>query len=57
MFFLQKSSNNMESSEDGEGDLNIDYAVRMKNNIEKYYGNQDGEEELKVRDLKMAGQV
>ena len=56
MFFLKKSSNNMESSEDGEGDLNIDYAVRMKNNIEKYYGKQEGEEELKVKDLKSAGQ-
>ena len=46
----------MESSEGGEGDLNIDYAVRMKNNIEKYYGKQEGEEELKVKDLKSAGQ-
>ena len=46
----------MESSEGGEGDLNIDYAVRMKNNIEKYYGNQDGEEGLKVKDLKIAGE-
>ena len=46
----------MENSQGGEGDLNIDYAVRMKNNIEKYYGNQDGEEELEVKDLKRAGQ-
>eukprot|EP00091_Calanus_sinicus_P000327 TRINITY_DN1025_c0_g1_i6.p1 TRINITY_DN1025_c0_g1~~TRINITY_DN1025_c0_g1_i6.p1 ORF type:complete len:345 (-),score=115.46 TRINITY_DN1025_c0_g1_i6:77-1111(-) len=48
MFFLKESCSNMTSSEGGEGDLNIDYAVRMKNNIEKYYGTQDGVEELQL---------
>jgi len=41
MFFLKKSDNNMESSEGGEGHLNIDYAVRMENNFKKYYNVAD----------------
>jgi len=38
MFYLNKSSTNDKSSNlAGEGDLNIDYAVRMKNYLDKYY--------------------
>jgi len=40
MFFLNSSDASYESSEGGEGDRNIDYAVRMRNNIEKYYSKQ-----------------
>ena len=40
MFFLKSSDDSYESSEGGEGDRNIDYAVRMRNNIEKYYSKQ-----------------
>jgi len=34
MFFLKRADTNKEHSEGGEGDLNIDYAERMKKNIE-----------------------
>lgn len=37
MFFLKRADSNMTHSEGGEGDMNIDYAERMKMNIEKYY--------------------
>jgi len=37
MFFLKRADKNMSHSEEGEGDLNIDYAERMKKNIENYY--------------------
>merc|ERR1719317_1224348 len=34
IFFLKRADTNKEHSEGGEGDLNIDYAERMKKNIE-----------------------
>lgn len=38
MLYLNKSSDNMkETNDDGEGNLNIDYAVRMRNYIKKNY--------------------
>jgi len=40
MFFLKRADTNKEHSEGGEGDLNIDYAERMKKNIEKYYNKE-----------------
>ena len=56
MFFLKRADTNKEHSEGGEGDLNIDYAERMKKNIEKYYnkefntttGKYDDNSQLKV---------
>ena len=56
MFFLKRTDSNEEHSEGGEGDMNIDYAERMKMNIEKYYNKNyntttakyDDNSELKV---------
>jgi len=39
MFYLKRNCNRMDNSEDGEGDLNIDFAVRVKKYMDEFYEN------------------
>lgn len=53
MFYLKKSSANMTATDEfGEGELNIDYAVRMENYIKKNYQAGDGLEVCQKNELR-----